>query len=66
MSKNVTSLKQARKERSREEGRKRSQANSAKYGQSKAQKELIDKRLAALRAKLDQHKIEKPGGDSDA
>jgi hypothetical protein len=59
-------LNKTRKEKARDRARSEADANSAKYGQSKAQKELIDKRMAALREKLDQHKVEKPGGDADA
>jgi hypothetical protein len=66
MKSSPTNLNKARKERVRDRSRREADANSAKYGQSKAQKELIDKRMAALREKLDQHKVEKPGGDADA
>ena len=57
--KGPTNLNKARKEKARERARREGDANSAKYGQSKAQKDLVQKRVDALRAKLDQHKVER-------
>jgi hypothetical protein len=65
MKSSPTNLNKARKEKARDRSRREADANSAKYGQSKAQKDLIDRRLAALRAKLDQHKVERPKDDAD-
>jgi septation ring formation regulator EzrA len=62
---NPVNLNKARKEKARDRSRREADANSAKYGQSKAQKDLIDRRLAALREKLDQHRVAKSKGDAD-
>ena len=62
----VVNLNRTRKEKARDRSRREADANSAKYGQSKAQKELISKRVEALRAKLDQHKVDRPTDDDGA
>ncbi len=66
MKSSPTNLNKARKEKARDRSRREADANSAKYGQTKAQKDLVSKRVEALRARLDQHKVDRPKGDSDA
>ena len=63
MKSSPANLNKARKEKARDRSRRDADANSAKYGQSKAQKELQARRVADLKAKLEQHRRERDAPD---
>lgn len=54
----IVNLRQARKQKSREEERARADQNAALHGRSKADRVLAASRSAAARRMLDQHKLE--------
>ena len=59
---NPVNLNKARKEKAREKAKGASDANAAKFGRSKEQKELQAKRAEKLRAALDAHRREADDG----
>ena len=57
---NPVNLNKARKEKSRERAKGAADANAAKFGRSKEQKELQARRAEKLRAALEGHRRETP------
>ena len=63
MKSSPVNLNKARKEKARDRAKKEADANAAKFGRSKEQRELQAKRAEKLRAAVESHRVEKPGED---
>ena len=63
MKSSSVNLNKARKEKARDRAKSQADANAAKFGRSKAQRELQAERAEKLRAALDAHRVDKPDED---
>ena len=61
---NPVNLNKARKEKSRDRAKGEANANAARFGRSKEQKALQEKRAALLKERLDAHRRETGEGDA--
>ncbi len=59
---NIVNLNRARKRSAREAAEKEAEANRVKFGRSKAERASDEDRTRRLDGVLDQHRIEREGG----
>ena len=63
MKSSPVNLNKARKEKARDRAKSQADANSAKFGRSKAQRDLQAQRAEKLRAAIEAHRVDKPDED---
>ncbi|MFB9222132.1 DUF4169 family protein [Paracoccus cavernae] len=61
----VINLRQARKDRERAKNRAKGDENAAKFGRTKAERQLNGAQAAKAESRLDGHRIEAPPGGAD-
>jgi uncharacterized protein DUF4169 len=65
MSAEIVNLRQARKQKQRQENEKSAEDNRRKFGRSKAERDDARRRRGELEKQVDCHKLEKPDSPDD-